>query len=352
MAEINSGIRPRRERRTAFDWERWPRERLMGLELRRLGLTLEDSWLEEMIERVRNELRARDLRFRPHFWLSDEWFSPDGVPGVAIPFYLAHPRLMRIERSQLLEVEGGRRDECLRILRHELGHAIQDAYGLHRRRRWQRIFGKSSTPYPEAYRPDPASKAFVHHLDSWYAQSHPAEDFAETFAVWLRPRSDWRRRYAGWPALVKLEMVDELMSEIAGCAPINRSRARPDSLNRLRVTLREHYRRKRERYSVRFSRGYDSDLLRLFSTAGAAREQPSAAAFLRRHRREICDQVARWTGEYRFTVEQVLKDMTGRCRELGLRASGSESALRRDVETVLAVHATRRLLRPGEWCQL
>ena len=25
------------------------------------------------------------------------------------------------------------------------------------------------------------------HLDPWYAQSHPDEDFAETFAVWLTP---------------------------------------------------------------------------------------------------------------------------------------------------------------------
>ena len=66
----------------------------------------------------------------PHAWLSDEWFSPDNTPGIAIPFYLAHPRLMRLERRQILEVEGGTASECLRILRHETGHVVQHAYRL------------------------------------------------------------------------------------------------------------------------------------------------------------------------------------------------------------------------------
>ena len=50
-----------------------------------------------------------------------------------------------------------------------------------------------------AYTPDPNSRAYVQHLDYWYAQSHPFEDYAETFAVWLRPSSRWKRRYEGWP---------------------------------------------------------------------------------------------------------------------------------------------------------
>jgi hypothetical protein len=329
-----------------------PLERLLELRLCDLGVTIEGTWLEERLERVRGELAARGLRLRPHFWLSDEWFSPDGVPGVALPFYLAHPRLIRLERSQMLEVEGGTREECARLIRHEVGHAIQDAYGLQRRRRWQRVFGKASTAYPDVYRPNPASKRFVQHLEGWYAQSHPVEDFAETFAVWLRPRSNWRRRYAGWPALKKLELVDELMEEIAGQRPGKTSRARPDEIHRLRKTLGEYYREKRERYTVGFFDGYDRDLCRLFAAATEHRDSPSAASFLRRHRREIRELVARWTGEYQFTLDHVLKEMIGRCRELKLRAAGSERRLKLDFAIVLTVHTMTCLHRRHQWHEL
>ena len=164
------------------------------------------------------ELAQRDLRFNPHFWLSDEWFSPAGVPGVALPFYLAHPKLTRLERSQMLEAEGATGKSCMRLLRHELGHAIQHAFSLQRRREWQRQFGKASKPYPNASRPNPASRRYVHNLPAWYAQSHPEEDFAEPSRCGCA-RYNWRRRYGGWPALHKLEYVDDLMAELAGRLP-------------------------------------------------------------------------------------------------------------------------------------
>jgi hypothetical protein len=331
-------------------WQEWPVADVMRLRLCDLALEIEGSWLEERIERVLGELAARDLRFRPHFWLSDEWFSPDGVPGVAIPFYLAHPRLTRIERRQMLQVEGAGRRGCLRILRHEVGHAIQSAYELHRRRRWQLTFGPAGAPYPDEYRPNPGSRRFVQHLDDWYAQSHPVEDFAETFAVWLDPRSDWRRRYAGWPALAKLERVEELMGEIAGSAPRLRGRSRPDSLSTQRQTLAEHYAARHDRYAIRFSEGFDDDLRRLFPVT--RRERPSAAAVLRKQRKEIFARVAPVVGDQTFSMEQIFKEMIGRCRELSLVASGSQRKLADDFALVLAVQTTRCLNRRGERCRL
>ena len=190
------------------------------------------------------------LRFRPHFWLSDEWYCPDGVPGVAIPFYLAHPRLARLELTYMLEVEGGTPEWCMRLLRHETGHAIENAYRLRLRRRRQKLFGKSSERYRDYYVPRPYSRRFVVHLEQWYAQSHPDEDFAETFAVWLAPDSNWRERYAGWPVIRKLEYVDELMQEIGDQRPVVVSRARVDALSRLRKTLRQHYEEKRRHYGL------------------------------------------------------------------------------------------------------
>jgi hypothetical protein len=323
---------------------------LLSVRLCDLNVSIEGTWLEERIERVRDELAQRDLRFNPHFWLADEWFSPGGVPGVALPFYLAHPKLTRLERSQMLEAEGATAESCMRLLRHELGHAIQHAFNLQRRREWQRRFGKASTPYPEAYRPNPASRRYVHNLPAWYAQSHPEEDFAETFAVWLRPRSNWRRRYRGWPALRKVEYVDRLMHELAGQAPRVRSRAKPFSLSRERMTLGAYYERKRAHYSVGFSDAYDRDLKRLFSeTEGAGDRRETAAAFLRLHRREVRSTVAKWTGEYQLTLNEVLDQMIGRCKELRLVANGPERNLVLDFAIMLTVHGMNYLYRGREW---
>src|SRR3954465_8483931 len=198
------------------EWADWSDDRLLELRMSQLGVSIEGSVLADRITALQQELEGRGLvNFKPHFWLSDEWFSPDGVPGVAIPFYLAHPRLERLERTYMLEVEGGTPAWGMRILRHEAGHAIDNAYKLRPRRRRQQIFGPSYKAYPQFYDPKPYSKSFVLHLDSWYAQSHPDEDFAETFAVWLSV-PERRERYAGWAAVKKLEYMDALMQDVAG----------------------------------------------------------------------------------------------------------------------------------------
>jgi len=308
-----------------------------------LDIRIEGTDLEARIQQFYGELKDRGLRFRPHFWLSDDWFTPDGLPGSAIPFYMAHPRLARLELNQMLEVEGGTPEWCMRILRHEIGHAIENAYLLRRRRRRQQLFGKSSEPYPDYYRPKPHSKSFVLHLDSWYAQSHPDEDFAETFAVWLNPRSMWRERYAGWPALRKLEYVDELMREIAGQRPLVTSKARVDPLSRLRKTLREHYQEKRERYGLEYPNFYDRDLRRLFSDAPEFRGNITAASFLNRIRKEVRRKVAGWTGEFQYTIDRVLEDMIERCRELNLRLTGPAEQAKLDFTVLLTVQTMNYL---------
>lgn len=333
--------------RPARPWTRWPTKRLLQLRLRELNLSIEGTWLEGCLDELYGELEARKLAIRPHAWLSDEWFSPGGVPGIAIPFYLAHPRLMQLERSQLLEVEGGTHAECMRILRHECGHAIQHAYDLHRRREWQRLFGRSSTPYPESYRPNPGSKRYVQHLRRWYAQSHPDEDFAETFAVWLQPRSDWRRRYAGWSALRKLEYVDILMKEIAGVPPVIRTRRRVDPLRKLSRTLFDHYTTRRALYARGSPNTWDADLRQLFSSDKRLRSREPASVFLRRHRTSIRRVVSRWTGEYQFTLDTVLGDMIGRCSELKLRVVGRERQTLTDFMVLLTARTMEVLTKEG-----
>jgi hypothetical protein len=325
-------------------WENWPDDKLLDLRLCDLGVSIRGSELVWRIGALYRELEAVGIhRFRPFFWLSDDWYTPDGVPGVAIPFYLAHPRLARLEFSQMLEVEGGTPDWCMRILRHETGHAIDNAYGLRRRHRRQKLFGRSSQTYPQYYTPRPYSRRYVAHLEPWYAQSHPDEDFAETFAVWLTPDSPWRKRYQGWPALKKLDYVDALMREIGPLPPRVAVRRPVDPLARLRGTLREHYRDKRERYGEDYPNVYDRDLRRLFSDAPEVRANLSAAQFIRRCRKEVRVRVAQWTGEYQYTINQVIDEIGKRCRQLNLRLAVPEEQARIDFTIFVAVQTMHYL---------
>jgi len=318
-------------------WAEWPDDKLLARRISSLGLRIDGTVLEERIARLHEELENRGLGFRPHFWLSDEWFSPDGIPGIAIPFYLAHPRLARLERRQMLEVEGGSEEWCMKILRHEAGHAIDTAYRLYQRKQYRECFGKYTSPYPEHYRVKPYSKNYVVHLEPSYAQAHPAEDFAETFAVWLKPRSAWRTNYAGWPVLRKLECVDELMQEIRDQKAKVHARSHVDPIRNLKKTLGEHYDEKRKRYGANLSYLFDQHLRKLFSDAPEFARRPSAAAFLRRVRDDLRKTVAHWTGEYQYTIDQVLREMIQRCRELNLRLDRSLRRARRDALVLVTV---------------
>ena len=328
------------------EWASWPDDKLLDLPMCRLGVTLETGFLSKQIEQLYAELEAKQLRFRPHFWISNEWFTPDGVPGIAVPFYLAHPRLAKLELAQMLEVEGGTPEWCMRILRHEAGHAIENAYRIRRLRSRQHVFGKSSQPYPQYYRPRPYSRSFVRHLDVWYAQSHPDEDFAETFAVWLTPDATWADRYKDWPVLKKLQYMDGLLKGLADVPPKVVTKEEVDPLHTIKKTLREHYERKRSHYGVERPSFYDPDLKRLFSDAPAHTGKMMAATFLKRFRREVRRKVAAWTGEYQYTIDQVLEDMIQRCHELGLHLPVPEEQAKLDCTILLTVH-TMNYLRSG-----
>ena len=335
-------------RRSAPRWEDWPRERLLDVRIRDLGLALEGTWVEDCVEELYRELEKRGIALRPHCWLSDEWFSPQNVPGIAIPFYLVHPRLIRLERRMVLEAEGSSRSECMRILRHEAGHAIQHGYRLHRRPSYQRVFGKSSTKYPTSYRPNPTSRLFVQHLRAYYAQAHPDEDFAETFAVWMQPRARWRKRYQGWGALKKLEYVDALMKELEGKRPPVRTRSRVAPISQLTSTLRAYYDEKRAFYAVDFPSTYDRELCRVFSNSPKFADRELASRFITRHAKAIRALVARWTGESEFTIDQLLHDMIGRSRLLKLRVAGPDDRVLLDFAGMLAVRSVHFLYRRRE----
>jgi hypothetical protein len=308
--------------RQSLPWTRLSDDELLQLRFCDLKLKLRGTRLERRLQRIHGELQRRGISFKPHMWLAEEWFSPDGVPGIAVPFYLAHPRLMHLERRMMKQVEGGNDNWMMRILRHEAGHALDTAYRLRRRASWRQAFGPASLPYPDSYQARPGSRRYVQHLGDWYAQSHPTEDFAETFAVWLKPNSSWRRTYENWPVWSKLDLVDQLFHEVAGAAPLVRSRRHVEPLNTNTRTLAQHYVEKLRRQEAWRNKSADGLMLRVFAPPTATRSTPRAAAFLRSARRLLVDSVARATGTDRYTIYQVLRIAIQRSNELDLRLRG------------------------------
>jgi putative zinc-binding metallo-peptidase len=309
-------------------WETLSDEPLLSLRFCDLKLKIQGTELEDAIERLYRELSMRGIQFRPHCWLAQEWFSPDGIPGIAIPFYLAHKRLISLERRFMREVEGGNRNWLMRILRHEAGHAVDSAYRLRRRSAWRSAFGPATLPYPDTYRPRPGSRRFVQHLGAWYAQAHPTEDFAETFAVWLKPNSAWRREYEGWPAYAKLQYIDGLAQEIGDQKPLIADRSTIEDVTHETGTLRGHYEQKLARYRMPRRSGADELLLKVFTTAPRNRSAPKAAGVLREMRAPLRQQIQRSGAFSEYLVHQVLRLMIERCERLGLYVRGSRRELK------------------------
>ena len=305
----------------------WGEERnaLLGRRISELGLQIRGSRVERLIDQLYNELAARSISFRPPVYLSDQWGCPDGTPLIGVPFYLVDRRLERLEEEMSGAVEDD--GEAMRYLRHECGHALNYAFKLYERADWQQTFGSFSRPYRERYRADPFSREHVRHILGWYAQKHPDEDFAETFAVWLTPGLDWRSEYAGWPALAKLEYVDRVMAEIRELNPEAVTPTADDlPVESMNYTIAEHYDSGAEEIPIGDARQFDADLRRIFAASADAPSGMSADEFITRHYREILFRLAYWTSEAPAVVRSLLDHLIARAHVLGLRVSGLDAA--------------------------
>jgi hypothetical protein len=310
------------------------RERLLRQRVCDLGLTVEGSpRLARAVRRLYAELDAAGISLRPPVYLTDEWGCPDRVPMIGIPFYLADERLAKIQDEAQEGIEGGSDEEIMRYLRHEAGHAFNYAYRLYDDPEWTRTFGPFSAPYSDAYTPDPFSREFVRHLPGWYAQKHPDEDFAETFAVWLTPGSDWRRDYRGWGAYAKLRYVDRAATRLGRTGPVVAGGRADVPVEELCLSVEEFARRFRPE-TVALPADFDADLRDIFpgrpaeagrlgATAGGPdAEGPAgwvpASRLLAANRRTLVGKVGGWTGLDDTLVRSLVEHLIARSRSLDL----------------------------------
>ncbi len=301
-------------------------EELLQCRICDLPLTIQGTWLEESIAQLYKELEEKGLVFKPVCYLADEWLTPENEPVVGIPFYLAHPTLIKLEKKMMLEAEGETKDWCMKFLRHETGHAISYAYPLLKEKKWQDTFGSPQEEYADTYRFRPYSKNYVRHLEGFYAQYHPEEDFVETFAVWLTPNLDWATQYAGWKALDKLRYVDELMQTLKGQLPVVKRGRKYWHQHDLKMTLEKFYKKKRSYLAEEFPDFHDSNLKKIFV---APQENQaaliSAADVIKKNRNLLLRSVSDWTGEKKYIIHDLLKKIEERCRALKLVSRETEA---------------------------
>ena len=308
---------------------------LLKLRFKNILFSISDSEIETYINRLNEELAAKGLVFRPQIFLGDEWFSPEGMNAISVPFYLANSRLKNLEKSLMLEVEGGEPEYFMMLLRHEAGHCFDHCYRFSKRKKWSEVFGSPSLEYmPETYRPQPYSKSYVKHLERWYAQAHPDEDFAETFAVWLS--RDWKKDYSRWPsALAKLEYMDRLATESVKLKLLDEKGRVPSAVARLSSTLGKYYEKRKRENADDYPDFYDSDLKLIFNGAAELKREFSAARFMKKHRKSIVATVAWATSERKFTIDALTKRLAERCEKLELKLGKSDLQTTMEVASFL-----------------
>src|SRR5690349_13058195 len=269
--------------------------RPVDLPIRELGLRIEGTALEAILDEFRRELVAAGIaRVTPRFYLSTEWGVPFETVAIAIPFYLARPDLASLHAERAGMVEGQDAHDVLRYLRHEMGHVVNYAYRLYDRPDWVEAFGSMTQAYVEEYRPEPWSARFVRHLPGWYAQKHPDEDWAETFAVWMTPRLDWRAAYAAWPvALAKLELCDRVMSETRGADPVVTDDELDEDVGEIDYSIDQFY-KDSALAAPALPPGLDGALRAIFDELQGGEPRP-AADVITQHAAQLARSVFTWT---------------------------------------------------------
>jgi hypothetical protein len=320
-------------------------QEILGKRISQLGLKLEGSQVERFVLQLQRELERKGIRrWKPVCYLTDEWGCPDGQPVIGIPFYLADPKLARLER-QMNDLEDDR--EIMMYMRHEAGHAINYAYRLYATPEWRRIFGPFNRRYRDHYRPVPFSRKYVRHIAGWYAQKHPDEDFAETFAVWLTPGSRWRHKYKSWPAIRKLRYVDVVARRIRGEDPIVSSGDFDRTVDDMTLTVEQFYKKLSRQNGAAVNLALEADLTDLFLARGRRRKGIRPAwEMVEQNRLPLTDKITYWTGVKRPLVRALIERIVRTCRDLDLHVEiAREGATLVELTAYVTTLAMNRLTR-------
>jgi len=323
---------------------------LLSKPIRDLGLKLEGSSVERFVHQLYRELERKGLRkFRPLVYLSDEWGCPDEEPVIGIPFYLADPKLEKLER-EMNDLEDAR--QIMMYMRHEAGHAFNYAYELYKTPEWQAQFGKFRRPYREHYKPIPFSRKFVRHMEGWYAQKHPDEDFAETFAVWMTPRSNWRERYQGWGAMLKLKYMDRVARKLRDVEPVRPQGHTDVTVEQMEDTVQQFYENHNAETREVNELLLDTDLKDIFNVSPRKRNGVRPAAeLLRENRKIITDKLAYWTGVRRPLIKNLVESIEERVGALQLKSDVSSEKQYLTELTVFCTTLAMNYLTRGKFVQ-
>jgi hypothetical protein len=308
--------------------------RICDLDLRFDGLIL------KLLRKISSELRRKEIKFRPDYYYGTGWGCVDGSISIEIPFWFGSKALREIENELNL---GGveTENEILMGLRHEVGHAILYAYRIYRDREWSRLFGNMKRVYRDYYIYNPWSKCHVRHLPEHYAQKHPDEDWAETFAVWLKPRSNWKTKYGKTPAKRKLEYVETIMREIGHFDPPYRRTDRDEPIEKVRMTVAEFYKLNLEsRVNNDDLYGYVDDIKAIFHYNGRrTNSYRDAWKFIHKYAPLIENKVNQWIYySDRDTLRKHLLQIEGVCRTYKLKIRPGDELEKMSELTVLLTY--------------
>jgi hypothetical protein len=168
---------------------------------------------------------------------------------------------------------------------------------------------------------------FVRHLPGWYAQKHPDEDWAETFAVWMTPGANWKEEYRSWPeALAKLESCQQIVASIADHDPVVTVMECDEDANELEESL-EHFYRKFATDAPEPMPAVDGPLRVIFDETtehSANGDLRSAADLIRQIDRGLAADVYRWTGHFPERTLRLTQHLAARAESLQQVYRGSE----------------------------
>jgi hypothetical protein len=323
---------------------------LLSKPIRDLGLKLEGSAVERYVHQLYRELERKGLhKFRPLVYLSDEWGCPSQEPVIGVPFYLADPKLQKLER-EMNDLEDSR--QIMMYMRHEAGHAFNYAYELYKTPEWHEVFGSFRKAYRDAYKPVPFSRRFVRHMEGWYAQKHPDEDFAETFAVWMTPRSNWRKRYKGWGAMKKLQYMDRIGKKLGDVEPFRPQGHTDITVEEMEATVEQFYERNAQEPREASELLIDADLQDIFNVSPRKRKGVRPAVeMLRENKKVITDKLTYWSGVQRPLIKNLVDAIEKRLGELGLKAEVATEKQHLTELTVFCTALAMNYLSRGKFVQ-